>query len=402
MRAQTSPGIKPEILVLSQDYLEVNNLLPRETVWSGGGRPVYDRLPAACEAYRVFFTREGDEGYVYIPEAEGSEGPNSLRVDVSDDKKKILISGGTTLWKYGQVRHNPVYLDLETVGLRNTKYLLAYQMSYGEEPQVFYEDVESKVISGLDLSVEASSDDIFGWRFSPKNVFSEESSLPWKNRDDFFIEQPSEAFLRWANDREFAISKLEVLCPESYNPSGIPQADLFVESEFITTSQYNSASNSYVFWMDNSTVGKTWEIRFQDEEIEVDRILMDGKFPSLYIPKTPIMVVNLVAYPAYQYPEENFSYCKLALVDTDDQYRVIGRVEDLRNKVYQPFQPIADWLTRPWDDIFQDLYAEYRNFTVRRMAPTTAIAHEYQKLEKEGLKVEGLSRDEGKTLYIGS
>lgn len=387
MKVKTSIGVKPEVQILSQNYLDVNALNPRETVWSSGGRPIYDRLPAAGEAYKRFFSLGSEQGYVYIPESEGSEGPLSLRVVPSDDGKKILIMGGISLWEYGHFEHPPVYIDLEQTRLRSSKYLLAYQMAYSQDSSETYEEVQNFPINGLELLVQSNTDSLCGWRFSPENAFSSDPDLIWKSRDSTFTNQPNEPYIRWNYERDFIIGKLEIVSPDSYKTPVGSRADLYIDSEFSSSSIIGTSGDNHIIYLDNDVAGKTWEIRFTDENIAVQEIRMNGKFPSLYKPSTPRMIVNLVAYSAYNYPKGDFRYCKLAHVDIDEDYRIVGNVEDLRDKVFHPFQPVADWLTRPWDDLLMSLYSEHRGYVKGRMDPRALMSSEYSHLSKSGLDV---------------
>lgn len=387
MKVTTSIGVKPEVQILSQNYLDVRGLNPRETVWSSGGRPIYDRLPSAGEAYRRFFTLGSDKGYVYIPESEGSEGPLSLRVVPSDDGKKILIMGGISLWEYGHFEHPPVYIDLEQTGLRNSKYLLAYQMAYSQDRVATYEEVIDFPINGLELLVSSNTDSVLGWKFSPGNAFSSDPELIWKSQDSYFTNQPEDPSIGWSYDRSFFIRRLTIVSPDSYNAPVGSRADLFVDSQFTASSTIKVPGEEYIFFLDNEVAGNNWEVKFTDSGIAIQEIRMDGKFPSLYTPSTPMMIVNLVAYSAYGYPEGDFRYCKLAHVDIDENYRISGEIEDLRDKVFQPFQPIADWLTKPWDDMFRDLYLEHKEYVDNRMAPGSSMLPQYQLLSKYGLEL---------------
>ena len=372
--------------VLSQAYLEANGLLPQQTEWRSDGRPIYDRLPAVGESYKRYFFGDDQEGYVFIGPQTGSNGPGSLEVVSSVDNQKILVHGGLSVWKYGTVEHPPVFIDLKSMDMRSTKYLIAYQMSYDESPRQVFEAVENYPILGVDLEVNSSTNGVIGWRNPPHNAFS--ASGVWKNQDDYFPIQPVNCFLEWSNEQTFAIKELKLKTPITFTPASDNSAHLFVDGSFVATAL--PSSEGYEFWLDNTITGEVWRVEWEHPEMEIENVLMTGSFPTWYRPTTTFMSVNLVAYPAYEFPEDGFAYCKLAYVDVDEDYRVTGDIDDIRYTINRDFQPIAEWITRPWDDLLIKYYEEHKNYVPRRMDPSTALVHTYSDLRGVGVELTDL------------
>ncbi|ATW62685.1 hypothetical protein SCBWM1_gp1 [Synechococcus phage S-CBWM1] len=377
----------PRRSTLSKAYLEANNLLPGETEWREGGRPIYERLPSASESYRKDFFEDGSQGYVFIGQRVGSTGPGSLNVIVSEDRREILVHGGISLWKYGRVEHPPTLINLESVGMQSTKYLIAHQMSYDSNPREIFRSVEAAEISGIDLIVSSSTDETIGWRNPASNAFSYGEDLVWKNYDSFFQTQPDSCFLSWEHQRGFTIQSAKVVCPPGFQPNQGTLADLYVDGEFLSTAEaeFGATGAFYEFFLDNGVTGKEWKVIWNNLQMEVQNVLMTGEFPTTYRPKTTSMRTNLVAYPAYEYPEENFAYCRLAYLDVGADYRVIGEPQDIRHTVYRDYQPVAEWLTRPWDEMLERAYIEHKEYVNRRMSPTSTMRKEYENLEELGL-----------------
>jgi hypothetical protein len=372
--------------ILSSAYLEAKNLLPRPSEWKEGGRPIYDRLPSASEAYKSYFYGDESEGLVYIGQNVGSNGPGSLEVVSSEDRESILIFGGTSLWKYGSVTHQPVVINLKELGMQSTKYLIAYRMSYDDFPREIFEDVEDYPISGIDIEVTSTTDAIIGWRHPAENIFSYNGELFWSSEDTYFPPglQPANSTVAWENDRGFFIRELRAIIPATFTVSSDVICDLFVDEEFISSSY--PSDRSFSFFLDDTVFGNKWELRWGSVPMQLQEIRMSGSFPSTYRPKTTKMFIDLVAYPAYEYPPE-FAYCKLAYVDIDENHRVIGSPVDLRSTILRDYQPVAEWLTRPWDDLLKGAYDLHEDYGPLRMNPVSAMHHEYGDLENLGIRV---------------
>jgi hypothetical protein len=383
-----SPGLSEYPLVLSDQFIEVNNLTLRKTELSESkGRPIYDRLPSSSERYKSWFNESPEVGYVLIREEISSTGPGSLLVSGIPGGNSLLVSGGETVWEFGTISHEPVYLDLGRLGINSSQYLIAYQMQHGKNEQSVYRDVKKEVITGIPLIVKSSSDDILGWRHNPNNVFTEDNNRVWKNYDPLFPNQPSEAFLDWQSEREIFVEELEVICPRPLD--GPPSyAELWAEGQKVSYSQFAKDSHSYSFPISTPVVGKNWRIDWGGgSNIEVSGIEISGKLPSIYIPSTSVMMINLVVYPLHSQPTDNFVYCPLATFSTDDKGKLISEVQDLRNMVYNKYEPVADWLTLPWDDMIKEMYYKSSNYPDLFMDPRRAMLHNYLNLHHAGVGV---------------
>ncbi len=192
----TDGGVTPEVQttttqqtlkVLSEQYVDLNNLRSRPTEWVAGGRPIYRRLPATGERYQVNFfnfvtesnilssnqTLEGVEkvGYVYTPYGDSINGPTSVEVIASESNQVLLVKAGVILWEYGKTEVLPTLIDLQVLDVLSGKYTLAYQLVYDDAPIPKLYEVEDFSLAGIPMDITASTDPIVGWRFSPVDAF---------------------------------------------------------------------------------------------------------------------------------------------------------------------------------------------------------------------------------------
>jgi hypothetical protein len=81
------------------------------------------------------------------------------------------------------------------------------------------------------------------------------------------------------------------------------------------------------------------------------------------------------------------TYCRLAIVDVGTTFNVLN-VEDQRQIIHRDYTPVADWLTKPFDENLIDLYEQVTDYPDLWMAPPTCMKQEYAGLTKDLITVE--------------
>ena len=395
---QTAPSTAT-VQLLSPQYVETNRLGPRPTEWVAEGRPIYNRLPAVSQTYRTDFDYDENKGYVLVLPGESTSGPQTLQLVASEDKKFLIVKGGSIIWKYGDTRVDPVVIDLEAVGLQSTRYFVAYQLYYDNAPIAGHYEVNDFYLGGLPMTISSSTDSIQGWRFSPANVFVE-STRVWRNKDNelpLYV-QPEDAYLNWQSEPA-AYSKIVLRCPSNGVFSG--EATLQYKSgnswNFVQTAAVQLDSTGYYFEFNIGTPSfqEGWQVTWTDLTIQIEEVKVTGIVtietqPSTYTPQS-----NLVAWPANTVPasfknslgeDVPLIFCGLGYVDVNNQYK-IDSITDVRETVNTGFQPVSEWLTRPWDDNLVENFVQASNYAELWMNPENSMKQEYAALSSDSIQI---------------
>jgi hypothetical protein len=387
--------------VLSDNTVKLRNLEPQPTEWIPGGRPIYRRLPSASENYQIDFFEEKGQGYVYIPYGGGIFGPKSMEVISSDNKETIIIKPGTIVWEYGENPVNPVIINCKQVGLVSTRYLIGYQLYYDDAPFDAQYSVDDFFLAGLTLEVNASTDDVIGWRYPPVNAFLESSDLVWKTRDNIFpaYAQPNESWITWQVEKACAFSKVKVRTSGSSLINETAKLYFLVNDNWILISEAflkeDSSGFFYEFELNEPTFQLGYKVKLPDANVTVSFITVSGIVTLSSRPATFTTKSALVAYPENMVPstfvnsegeEVPLAICRLAYVDVGDDY-LIQEIDDVRNIIYKDYKPIAEWLTRPQDDDLVNLYEEVLEYPKYWMDPETVLSEEYQDLKKVSVQL---------------
>ena len=402
------------LLVLSPQYIDVKNLHSRPTEWVPGGRPIYRRLPAISETYQIDFfnlvpapntavAAEVEEvGYVYIPWGEGINGPTSIEVVSSDNKEDILIKSGTVVWQYGKNPVTPVIVNLKELEVLSGKYDVAYQLIYDDSPKENLYSVEDYSLSGLPLTITSSTNSVIGWRYPAVNAFLFESTNRWSNQDSYFpsYSQPSSAYLQWESDLTSAYSKITLRCPPGTSYTGTATLYYVVDSEQVLVSSVSVLSDSsgqfFEFDIEKPSFELGWRVEWSDLNISVQSVTVSGVVTLLEPQAAPSTRCTLVMYPSGTLPESvvnsngdkvKATYCALAKVDVTNNF-MLEDITDVRYIIHRDYVPVADWLTKPFDDSLINLYEQVEDYDNLWMNPTTCMKQEYLSLEKEQIEVE--------------
>jgi hypothetical protein len=401
------------LLVLSQQYISANSLESRPTEWVPGGRPIYRRLPAASETYQIDFfnivpaantavaAEVQDIGYTFIPWGQGLDSGNSMFVSASDSKQDLLIKGGTIVWKYGNTQVLPTIVNLKVLEVLSGQYDLAYQLLYDDTPVQKLYSVEDFALTGQPLTITASTDSVIGWRYPAVNAFLNTSTLMWKNTDSFLpsFAQPSQSFLQWESDLASAYSKILLRCPEKTAFTGTATLNYFdgTTYTFIQTVSISSDTTGQFFEIDLDPRFQTgWQLVFSSLDIAIQSITVTGVVTLLEPQASPSTRAVLVMYPSGTLPktvinsageEVPATYCPLATVDVLTGYS-IDNIEDLRYIIHRDYTPVADWLTKPFDEDLINLYEQVSGYSPLWLAPPSCMKQEYLSLTKNQITVE--------------
>lgn len=411
-QVQTAVAV-PRIDALSKQYVGIKGLQSRPTEWVPGGRPIYNRLPAVGETYRINFfdtvavpntaTRVDFEeiGYVYIPNGEGIFGPNSVEVVASNDLLDIVIKGGNIVWKYGSARVLPTVINLQELSFTSGTYLVSYQLVYDDSPYEALYAVEDYALTGEPLIVTSSTDAFSGWRDPSVNAFLNIPTSFWKNYDSYFPAyiQPTQAFLAWESELPSAYTEILMRCPPNTAITG--DAYLYYYNDF--SSQWELVTSASV---EKDTIGQffrlnafdpsfqtNWKVEWTDLEVSIQSIEVSGTITQIRRPAGARPSATLVAYPENQVPNSITgpdgseivpTYCNLAYVSVKEGFQ-IEDIRDVRNITQRDFTPISDWLTKPWDDNLISLYEQVKGYPEYWIAPVSAMKQEYLSLPSYGI-----------------
>ena len=405
-------GITPEVQttlrtsrvnLLSPQYIEAKSLESRPTEWVPGGRPIYRRLPAVSETYQIDFYNVVPEsnvgpgyieevGYVFVPWGESDLSPSSVRVSVSESKGDLIISSGNLVWKQGKTFVYPALINLEVLEVLNGRYDLAYQLIYNDEPLPFQYSVTDFALTGLPLTITASTDSITGWRYPAVNAFLDTTTLNWSTEDSYYpsYAQPTSSYIQWESVLAQSYESITLRCPTGTAYTGT--ATLYyvnngVLSEVTTTAISSDTTGQYFTLPVTSQVLQTgWRVEFSSAKISIQSITVTGIITLLEKPSVPVPRASLVLYPSGTLPVGE-TFCSLAEITVNNDYQVT-KLKDTREVIRRDYTPVADWLTKPFDTDLIDLYEEVSIYPTTWMNPPTAMKQEYAELTQYQVIVE--------------
>lgn len=404
--------------VLSKQFIETKGLQNRPTEWVPAGRPIYRRLPGTAETYQVNFfnivnesnilgnTRnlEGVEkvGYIYTPFGASINGAFSSEVVTSENNKDLLIHAGTVVWEYGKTEQPPTIINLKVLDVGSGSYDLAYQLIYDDAPLPKLYAVSDFALTGLPLTVTSSTDAVIGWRYVPVNAFLNDSTNFWAGSDTLFpsYARPTTAYLQWESDLAQAYSKLVLRCtPDSVNADTATLSYVNGSDEsFVQTANVSSDSDGefYEFVIEAPVLQQGWKVEFSTTSVYIQSISVSGQVTLEEPQATSSPRAVLVMYPAGSLPKEvtnsegekiPATYCQLAIVDVDNNYTVT-RIQDTRSIIHRDYTPVADWLTKPFDEDLINLYEQVSGYSLLWMSPPSCMKQEYENLKKDQITVE--------------
>jgi hypothetical protein len=400
--------------VLSPQYIAANGLESRPTEWVPDGRPIYRRLPATSETYQIDFfnivnppntavaAELQEVGYVYVPWGSSINGPISTEVVEGGTNTTLLIKAGTIVWKYGKTEVLPTIVDLRVLDVLNGRYVIAYQLVYDDSPTPNLYQVEDFALTGLPLSVTSSTDDTIGWRYGAENAFLNQNERFWSNEDSYFPSsvQPVTAFLQWESELGQAYSKLTLRLPPGASYSGTATLSYVNDNILspVTTAvvRTNDAGTYLEFSIEEPILQTGWNITFSEIKVSVQAITASGTLNLLTPQAAPSPRARLVMYPVGTLPKTVTNsdgeqvpavYASLAEVDISNNYEVLD-IDDARSIIHRDYVPVADWLTKPFDQDLISLYEQVSGYSALWMSPSKCMGQEYINLETDLIEVE--------------
>ena len=418
-----SGGVNPDLQtttatnrlnVLSPQYIAANGLESRPTEWVPDGRPIYRRLPATSETYQIDFfnivnppntavaAELQEVGYVYVPWGSSINGPISTEVVEGGTNTTLLIKAGTIVWKYGKTEVLPTIVDLKVLDVLSGRYAIAYQLVYDDSPTPNLYRVEDFALTGLPLNVTSSTDNIVGWRYVAENAFLNQNERFWSNEDSYFPSsiQPTTAFLQWESELGQAYSKLILRLPPGASYSGTATLSYVNGSILspVTTAvvRADDAGTYLEFSIEEPILQTGWNMTFSEVKVSVQAITVSGTLNLLTPQAAPSPRARLVMYPVGTLPktvtnadgeEVPAVYASLAEVDISNNYQVLD-IDDARSIIHRDYVPVADWLTKPFDQDLINLYEQVSGYSVLWMSPSKCMRQEYVNLETDLIEVE--------------
>ena len=408
----TGNGIIPEIQttlrtsrvnLLSPQFIDAKNLESRPTEWVPEGRPIYRRLPAISETYQIDFYNVVPEsnvgpgyteevGYVFVPWGESDLSPSSVRVSVSESKGDLIVSSGNLVWRQGKTFVYPALINLEVLEVLNGRYDLAYQLIYNDEPLPFQYSVTDFALTGLPLTITASTDSVTGWRYPAVNAFLDTTTLNWSTEDSYYpsYAQPTSSYIQWESVLAQSYESITLRCPTGTAYTGT--ATLYyvnggVLLEVVSTEISSDTTGQYFTLPVTSQVLQTgWRVEFSSAKISIQSITVTGIITLLEKPSAPVPRASLVLYPSGTLPVGE-TFCSLAEITVNNDYQVT-KLKDAREIIRRDYIPVADWLTKPFDTDLINLYEEVSIYPTTWMNPPTAMRQEYAELTQYQVIVE--------------
>ena len=390
--------------LLSPQYIIANSLQSRPTEWVPGGRPIYRRLPATSETYQIDFfnivsppdtaveARLEDIGYVYVPFTENSEGPTSIFVTSSDSSQDLLIRGGRIVWKNGGVQVYPALVNLENLLVGEGSYFLAYELLFDNPVEQKVYSVNNFALTGQPLTITSSTDEIIGWRYPGINAFLNTTTTFWSTNDSFFpsYAQPTESVLQWESPLGAAYSNIVLRCP--VGTAATATAELFYITsggvEILAASALplvDSASQYYEFVMQSPAFNTGWKVVWSNLNVAIQSITVSGAVTLGKRSSVPSTKASLVLYPQHAIPFTS-TFCPLANISVDNSYNITS-IQDIRFVIRRDYVPVADWLTRFFDDNLINLYEQVLEYPKNWMNPPTCMKQEYVALASKNLVI---------------
>jgi len=405
-------GVTPEIQttlrtsrinLLSPQFIEARNLYSRPTEWVPGGRPIYRRLPAISETYQIDFFNIVPEsnvgpgyieevGYVFVPWGESDLSSSSVRVSISESKGDLIISSGSLVWRQGKTFVYPALVNLEVLEVLNGRYDLAYQLIYNSDPLPFQYSVTDFALTGLPLTITASTDSITGWRYPAVNAFLDTTTLKWSTEDSYYpsYAQPTSSYIQWESLLAQSYESITLRCPTGTAYTGT--ATLYyvnngVLSEVTSTEISSDTTGQYFTLAVTRQILQTgWRVEFSSTKISIQSITVTGVITLLERPSVSTPRASLVLYPSGTLPVGE-TFCSLAEITVNNDFQVT-KLRDTRDIIRRDYTPVSDWLTKPFDTDLINLYEEVSIYPTTWMNPPTAMRQEYDGLTQYQVIVE--------------
>lgn len=400
----TTTTTTPRINVLSEQYIKVNHLEKRPTEWVPDGRPIYRRLPSVSQTYQINFEEDNSLGYVYIPWGEGLYGPASLEVVASDSAEDLIVKSGNLVWAYGTNPEPPLIINLKELEIGSGKYFVAYRLVFDNAPVSTRYYVSDQSLSGFDLNVSSSTNNIPGWRYPAINGFLNSTFKMWSNYDSYFPDyaQPTESFIQWQSNYVFegfyqsmALTRAVLRCPPNTAFTGTATLSFVGNSDSAVLVEAPISSDSDGQYFDlqvpefiRNEFNYAYRVDFSDLKMSIQQIRVTGAVRKGASLSEPYTQSALAIYPENAVPTTYtnslgdvvpMAYCPLATIDVGNDYK-LENIKDIRQIVRRDYTPVANWLTKPFDESLINLYEQISAYPELWMSPRNCMKQEYAAL----------------------
>jgi hypothetical protein len=273
---------------------------------------------------------------------------------------------------------------------------------YDDSPIAHLYEVDDFALTGLPLNVTSSTDSVVGWRYGAENAFLNGTNRFWSNEDSYFSSsvQPATAFLQWQSELGQAYSKLVMRCPTGTSYTGTATLS-YVNDSVLSPVGTVSASRDdsgqfFEFTVEDPILQTGWNVTFSDVKVSVQSITVSGNLNLLTPQAAPSPRARLVMYPVGTLPKTVTSadgeevpavYASLAEVDISNNYKVLD-IDDARSIIHRDYVPVADWLTKPFDQDLINLYEQVSGYSILWMSPSKCMKQEYLNLKTDLIEVE--------------
>jgi hypothetical protein len=224
----------------------------------------------------------------------------------------------------------------------------------------------------------------------------------WKSSDTFLpnYAQPTSSSLQWESTLASAYEKIVLRCPSGTAFSGTASLNYYDGTNYTLVNTVSISSDTtgqyFEFAIQSAQFQTGWQVVFSSLDIAIQSISVTGIVTLLEPQASPSTRAVLVLYPSGTLPTTTVNgagdtipatYCPLATVDVTTNYSV-QEIDDTRYIIHRDYTPIADWLTKPFDEDLINLYEQVSDYPKLWMAPTSCMKQEYLTLTENQITVE--------------
>jgi hypothetical protein len=380
--AETQPVVK----FLNPDAARVIGFSPVPTVWGRAtGRPIYDRLPSASEAYVTDY-EAGNRVKIFIGDQNVATGSGTLQVGAwQPDPGILVVQSGTLVWRNGPVDVEALAIKLSALneggGLQDGEYQVGYIMRYEADTSAKYKEYKVE-----DYSLAASAT-VYGAtaaaeQYPVEVAFTDELDTSWRPSDSGYVggyddgqalildfTQPvkAERFTLTASAVEYATAK----CSAYWSDDGIIW--------HLDDRVWEPKGGRWDITVSTQERHRYWRLYFWSGVVDVQQFAYTGT--ALYADQRRTGAVS-VAEPYLDELYEQVDGAHIMLAAIEVRGNEVVRVEDYRLSqiTYQQFQPVASWITSFQDESLRRYFTDVEKYAERWMAPPTAAYGIYDEL----------------------
>lgn len=373
------------VKVYDERALNALKLKPVPTVWGREeGKPVYDRLPAISQAYKLDYFGEEDSGYVYIdPRLARANGPGSLEVGAWEGDQGILvIQSGTVTWAKGQIPIDGLAVNIAELnsgeGLQDGVYQVGYYLSYEQEVaggSQLYLVTTSSLSNSLALYTASSAVEEYPF----EAAFTDAEDESWRPTESGYSGPYDKGSYLLIDFTEAVTADGFILTPTN----GIvitATCTLYRSNDGITwekDSEVKPVDGTWSLSVESDLAWRYWKLYFWDGIVDVRTVSYSGEAP--FINQRPTGPVSS-ATPFLEESDAQIVGPSVILALVTVKRKKIESVSDLRRITSQKYEPVAKWLTDFQDGSLREYIFEVSNYAEKFLAPPTSLDPFYAEL----------------------